>query len=238
MKRILLTAILALASAAAVSAQHIGETRFGVLGGFTSTNAQGNPISDVKGFDASKVALYHVGVTAQIPMALGISLQPSLSWQMKGATLDSYTTTGDVKEITSTLNAKVGYLELAAQVQYGLDLLLFKPYLLAEPFVGYAMSVNETVSQFNKVTNAKEVQQQVKAFANSALPRVEYGLGIGAGIEFWQMQLAFKYFWNFGNLYDGKNYVTGEQVSEQVKGAFENGKSFNGFNISLTLFLF
>lgn len=237
MKRLLLTALLALATAAAASAQHIGETRFGVFGGFTSTNAKGNIISDVKGFDASNVALYHVGVAAQLPLSLGISLQPTLSWTMKGASLDQYTTTGEVKNVTSTLNANVGYLELGAQVQYGLDLLLFKPYLMVEPFVGYALSVKETLSELNG-SNVMEIKDNVRQFGNSALPRLEYGLGIGAGIEFWQMQLSFKYFWNFGNLYDERNHVSGEKIGDQVKTAFQNGKSFNGFNISLTLFLF
>ena len=238
MKKIFIAALVCLATASALSAQTIGELRFGVFGGFTSTNAKGNPIDDYKGFDASNVALYHAGVTAQIPIALGISLQPTLSWSMKGASLDNYNTVSDVKNIVSTLNAKVGYLELGAQVQYGLDLLLLKPYLFAEPFVGYAMSVDATVSEFNNVSNQQEVKQKVNEFANSALPRLEYGLGIGAGIEFWQMQLSFKYFWNFGNLYDGNNYVSGEQVSTQVKSAFENGKSFNGFSVTLSVFLF
>lgn len=212
MKRLFLAAVIAAAmmvSGSGASAQ----VRFGVLGGFTSSETQ------VKDFRTSSVSLYHAGVAVKIPLVFGFAVQPQLMYQAKGTTLDVVKTGG------LQFDTKVGYLEMPVQVQWGPDLLLFRPYVFGEPFVGYGINM---ASKLNDNTLSTD-------FEDSFINRLEYGFGLGAGIEIWRLQLSAKYFWNFGPLTEeGKNLfgTFEDKVSESVT----DGRSFNGISVSLALF--
>ena len=128
MKKLIFAAAMLLCTVAA-SAQS-----FGVTAGFTSSS------TDVKNFDPKSVSLYHAGVVFEIPIAGGFAIQPGIIYQMKGATLDKYADdTNNIK--LSSLETKVGYLEVPVQIQWGPDLALFRPYVFAEPFIGYGINV-------------------------------------------------------------------------------------------------
>ncbi|MGN0195350.1 MAG: porin family protein [Candidatus Cryptobacteroides sp.] len=219
MKKIILSAVLAIATAVVASAQ-IGSTRFGVTAGFTSSSA-----SSIKDLDMKSVSQYNVGVTLEIPLIAGLTIQPGLVYQVKGASLD--VVASDITGAVSTVDTKVGYLEVPVQVQYGLDLLLLRPYVFAEPFVG--INVNpKTDFKLASITNSFKGDDTYTS-------RLEYGLGVGAGVEVWKLQLSVRYFWNFGNLFDenGKlNDVAGE-VAESV---FKENTNFKGLTINLAYF--
>lgn len=201
------------------------DLRFGVLGGFTSSS------TNVKEFNPSSVNLYHAGVSLNIPIAAGFAIQPSLLYQVKGAALDKMQESG-LEASVATLETKVGYVELPVQLQWGPDLLAFRPYVFAEPFVGVGINTDNTVKTVGlAIENSKE-------FKDSSLRRLEYGFGIGGGIEFWRLQLSAKYFWNFGSLYqEGASAEdTMNTVAATVKKAFKDNKNFNGFSVSLAIF--
>ena len=63
------------------------------------------------------------------------------------------------------------------------------------------------------------------------LKKVEYGLGLGAGIDVWRLQLSVKYFWNFGNIYE-----TGDTAESTIRDAVNNGNNFNGIMASVAFF--
>ena len=125
----------------------------------------------------------------------------------------------------------MGYIELPLQLQWGPDLLLFRPYVLAEPFLGYAIATN------SKGKTQLDVSASSSSFKESGMSRLEYGFGLGGGIEIWRIQLSAKYFWNFGSLYDQGGSVggTADAVAQTVKSAFGDKKSFNGIMFSLGL---
>ena len=203
MKKLLIAAALLLCSVAA-SAQS-----FGVTAGFTSSN------TNVKDFDTKSVSLYHVGLVYEIPLAGGFAIQPGITYQMKGATLDKYADdTNNIK--LSTLETKIGYLEVPVQIQWGPDLLAFRPYGFIEPFIGYQISASDK-SHNNTI--------------NEELQRMEYGLSLGAGLEIWKLQVSAKYFWNFGSVYNSDVAKTGETI-----GGVLDGNNFNGVAVSVALF--
>ena len=204
----------ALAVCHAAGAQSIGSARLGVIGGFTSSKADANI------FKTSSYSLYHAGLAFQLPLIAGFSIQPAVTYQMKGAKLDAV---NSVSEGIDALDTKVGYLEIPVQVQWGPDMLLFRPYLLAEPFIGFALN-SKTKSPLGKETDMKK----------SAINNMEYGLGVGAGIEIWRLQVSGRYFWNFGSLYDGSGKMNA--VGQEVRRAFKGGKNFNGFSLSAAIF--
>jgi hypothetical protein len=147
---------------------------------------------------------------------------------VKGASLN---TVGSVSasESFKSLDTQVGYIELPLQLQWGPDLLLFRPYVLAEPFLGYAIATN------SEGKNQLDISSSSKGLKESGLSRLEYGLSLGAGIDVWKLQLAAKYFWNFGSLYSDDSTVgsAADAVAQNVKSAFGDKKSFSGIMFSL-----
>lgn len=190
----------------------------GAIGGFTSSNA------NVMNFDANAISVYHFGVTDKFNLGLGFAVQPSVVYQVKGTSLDAMV--NDAKSGIRALDTQVGFLEIPVQLQWGPDLLAFRPYVFAEPFIGYGLNF-KAESTLEKLENNWDV-------AN--IKRWEYGLGIGAGLEVWHLQISGRYFWNFGQLYGKDGSLTSSDVARVIESAFKEGKSFNGFSVSVALF--
>lgn len=203
------TLVAALAFCTDAFAQHYMSSRVGLIGGFTSSEAK------IKNVDTKSVSLYHIGLTAELPLGGGFAIQPSVLYQVKGASADNIGGMS-VSDLGKSFETKVGYLEVPVQIQWGPDLMFFRPYVFAEPFVGYRIS-----------TSNKEA---AKAFKDE-LKKVEYGLGLGAGIEVWRLQISAKYFWNFGKVYE-----TGDTAGDTIKDAVNNGNNFNGIMASVAFF--
>ena len=132
------------------------------------------------------------------------------------------------------IETKVGYLELPVQLQYGLDLLLLRPYIFAEPFVGYAVNIdNDAHGIKGAIQAAKDIKHD---FKESNFNRFEYGLGVGAGVDLGSLQLSLKYFWNFGSLAEKDEVPNGSDITKAITKAIKDKESFNGISISLAYF--
>ena len=199
------------------SAQRYNSARVGLMGGFTSSS------TSIKDADSKSVSLYHIGVTAEIPLLGGFAIQPGLLYQVKGVSADKFNSIPISKSLES-FETKVGYLEVPVQVQWGLDLLAFRPYVFAEPFVGFRVGQN--------------TKGEIAGKLKDDLKKVEYGLGLGAGVDVWRLQLSVKYFWNFGKIYDKDGNVGPivDKVKDTVKDAVNNGNNFNGVMVSAAFF--
>ena len=206
------------------AAQMSGSVRFGITGGLNSSAAKASD------FDVKSVSQYHAGVFAQIPVAAGFAVQPAITYSVKGATLGSMLES-PIDEDIKSLDTKVGYIEVPIQIQWGPDLLAFRPYVFAEPFIGYGLNTENESLRFNGT------KESIKEFADSTLQRLEYGLGVGGGLEFWRFQLSAKYFWNFGQLYNGEDAPKANDIAATVKEAFSGNRNFNGIVVSLSIFL-
>ncbi len=204
----------ALAFCTDASAGSFLSPRVGVMGGFTSSS------TSIKNVDNKSVSLYHIGLTAEIPLLGGFSVQPSVLYQVKGLSADKWGS-ANISETVGSFETKVGYLEVPVQIQWGPDLLLFRPYVFAEPFAGFRLG------QDTKGVFADGLKDSLRKF--------EYGLGLGAGLEVWKLQVSFKYFWNFGDIYS-KGGNLADSAKDAVKDAVNNGKSFNGIMASVAFF--
>lgn len=219
MKKFMLAAATLAAMVFGTSAQagDIGDLRFGIIGGLTSSSAK------IKDVTTSSVAQYHIGATVEIPLIAGLTLQPAILYQVKGTNIGSNDSA--LSDILGNLGVetkgttKAQYLEVPIQVQWGPDLIFFRPYVFAEPFVGYRLGGSDSGGLKNTSFNEE-------------LHKLEYGLGLGGGIEFSCLQLSVKYFWNFGDLYDGD----GNASIQAAKDAINDGKNFNGVAVSLGIF--
>lgn len=183
--------------------------QLGVVAGITSSKTDLKAAKE----DVKNISLYHVGLTYKLDLGL-LAVQPSIIYNMKGAKFDmlSQETTLDDFEY------KTGYLEIPVQVQAGMDLGLARVYGFLEPFVGYAVNNQIAYSQ----GQPKETWDNIKS-------KMEYGVGLGAGVELIKhVQVSVRYFWNMGLVY-GKDINIGETASTIA------GQKCNGISASVAL---
>ena len=199
MKR--LFAIALVCAAFLLSASQAHAIKYGVVGGATFSSMQ-----DIE--NSSRIG-WNLGATAQFKLPLGFSVQPSLIYNAKAAGFDASLVSGDLN---------VGYLELPVSFQWGPDLLIFRPFLDISPYVGYALT--SKVSMDTLLTQSE--------WKTSNLQRLEYGLGLGGGLEVWRFQVVCRYNWNFGPLFSTEGTFDLPQVEEALK-----NKNFGGVTLSL-----
>ena len=226
MKRILTVIALMVVSATMAHAQ------LGIIGGVTlsDTNLDTKNIME----NAKNVNLYHVGVAYKADMGMGFALQPALSYQMKGANLQETLDASDPTAVPGTLETKTGYAEFSLGIQFGIDLLAFRPYIFAEPFVGYQLTGNEDFR--NAATTAAYDEDQRNAAIQEAKNKLEYGFGVGIGVDLLShLQLSVQYFMNLGALYQDGN-IDGNAMWNAVKGSYKDINNYQGVKVSLALF--
>jgi hypothetical protein len=185
-----------------VQASAIG--RWGVTGGMNFNSAT---IKDVK---MEAQAGWNLGLTYNLDLPLGLSIQPSLVYSQKGALIGA-----EQVNITQT----VGSVNLPVSVQWGPDLLIARPFIDVTPYVGYSL-VNKVDAN---ILTLKEELTGKNAF--------DYGLGVGAGLDIWKFQAIVRYNWNFGVLGSLKDF-TGINVGD-LKSEHE---TFGGVSVHLAYF--
>lgn len=102
----------------------------------------------------------------------------------------------------------VGYLHLPVNLQVGLDLILLRPFVMVSPYIGLALH-NEDDPSLNSIG------------------LFDYGVGVGAGIDFWKFQLQVKYNWSFAKavsvpILNEEFPITGEAPLAEEKGSNRN----------------
>ena len=200
MKRIL-TVMLAVLLLSGISAS--AQVQWGVTAGLNFNTSKFTEI-DVKARTG-----WSVGGTCLVDLPLGFSLQPSLLYHQKGA------------NISNEISQNMGYLELPVSLQWGPDLLIFRPFVDVTPYIGYALS--------NRLS-ASVAGMDVSSDSWKGKERFEYGLGIGGGLNVWKLQVIARYNWNFGSLYnvDGWN-----DIKPNLKELNSRNENFGGITLSL-----
>ena len=205
MKRIFTLVTVAAVSLVLAAQAH---AQFGVIAGLTSSKVNASEaISDVK-----NIVLYHAGLTYKADLGAGFAFQPSLIYQVKGAKLSNVKdTTGD--------QLKTGYVEIPMSIQWGPDLMAFRPYVFAEPFIGYQ------IANFNSGATFSDVGSDV-------MNKLEYGFGLGGGLEIAShVQLSVQWFKNLGKIINDDQAKSSNVWWNEVKDV----KNFKGIKFSLAI---
>ncbi len=198
MKRLVISVI---ALFLAFSVQSSAQVKWGVTGGMSFNTTEFSEIS------AKSQAGWNAGLTLLVDLPLGFSIQPSLLYHQKNA---------NVAEVEGfSVDQSMGYLELPVSVQWGPDLLVLRPFLDVTPYIGYAIA--------GKIGGDKMGGDSVPW---DDINRFEYGLGVGAGINVWKLQVVARYVTNFGSLY---NFDGGDMSDEwnQIKNGNIGGITVN-----------
>ena len=215
MKKVLAAVALAvLLGTTGVSAQ----TKFGVIGGFTSSTTD---IRDIENATNRALSTFDAGVALKVNLGLGFSFQPSLVYQTKS-------TRARISEAQYDYNN--GYVELPLQLAWGPDLLAFRPYFFGEPFVGYAVNCQLSCPSRETLKNVwKDLDSD----------RFEYGFSLGLGVDIWKFQVSAKYYWNLGTLTElGSNastVLTGVTPAVAAKSLFSEDH-YRGIVVQFAIF--
>lgn len=210
MKRFLIVAALIVAGVSSSFAQ----SGFGVRAGMNFSSA------NVKDINNGSYTGLQIGVAYNLDLPLGFSVQPALQYNLKGANLGFESGLLNKEVTTETLS--IGYLELMASLQWGLDLIVFRPFIDLSPFVGYAV-------------NGSFADADLWSEDGLNFNRFEYGLGLGLGFDIWRFQLIGRYNWNFGSLSKAKDMHDAGLGVAEVYNTVKNA-NFGGFTLSLAYF--
>mgnify|MGYP003293047275 CR=1 FL=1 len=189
MKRYILSAAFILMSLC--FGDRLSAGNFGVLGGADFYTYNPKEIGE------KTLTQWHAGMAYKFNLPLGFQIQPTLIYSVKETILD-----------VEPRDFSVGYLELLASVQWGVDLILFRPFIEASPFVGYALN---GWGDFKNIW-AREGN------------KLEYGIGLGGGLQIWRFQVNARYNWNFGRIFNSSS----ESALSNV--------DFSGVTLSLAYF--
>ena len=199
----------------------------GVIAGVTSTTTDINAAKEQ--LKAGDITLYHIGLTTKMDLG-AIAIQPSLIYNVKGTQLSEVYNDGLV-ESNYTADFKTGFLELPVQFQIGLNLGGFRPYVFAEPFVGFAIT-NEFTKKLETAgvetaTEQSTAENQWENIGADVKDRLEYGVGAGVGIDLLNsLQISVRYYWNMGQLYNGEaNKFQGSTAGEVANGLLDTMKN-------------
>jgi hypothetical protein len=190
------------------SAQTSEARGFGITGGAS--------FLDIKSVGSGSFTGYHAGITYKFDLPFGFAIQPSVLYHMKGSVVE------DAYQNGTPLDLNTGYIEVPLSIQWGPDLILFRPFLDVAPFVGYGL--NNNISGDNIVA---------ENFWDG-LNRLEYGLGLGIGLDVWKLQIIGRYNWNFGSMFDADSHLpSGNDVLANVKSSILDGKNYGGITLTV-----
>ena len=196
MKKLLVVFVALLLTSAAVSAKG----GFGVTAGFNTNAAKLNDVSLDSRYGGN------AGLTYLANLPLGFSVQPSLLYTQKRAAV-ALTGIGVLDQLTSgNVYQSVGSVTVPVSVQWGPDLIVARPFLDVTPYVGYALT--------NKLKAVAADQEGVTKGEKG----LDYGIGLGAGINVWKLQAVVRYNWNFGTMGNLENFVGMETLKNTVYG--------------------
>ena len=115
---------------------------------------------------------WHAGAMLNIGLPLGLSLQPELLYSSKGANVV-------IAGVSSSKS--FDYIEIPVDLQWGIKLPLVRPFVSLTPYISYAIGSDFPMSKVNNWDG---------------------GIGLGAGVDIWKLQVSLKYCWGFGKVSD------------------------------------
>lgn len=204
--------------------------QFGVVGGYTySKAALDKEVLQGKGMNG-----FHAGIAYKLDLPF-VTIQPQLTYEVKGTDVKYDMPGGNVDP--STLANRSGFLEFGVGIQGGVDLLAFRPFVLVQPFVGYDVNPKDVY----RLAVGKQEVLAVSEALEAARNRLEYGFGVGAGIELIDhIQLSVQWFMNLGSLYDGEKLdgtsLVDAAVSNAVFANYKKIQNYRGLKVTLGLF--
>ncbi len=200
MKTILKTSLIAIALLLGISANAQEKPlTFGVKAGMNISNFSGDGDSDSKfGFNA--------GVTVDYALSSDLYLLSGLELTTKGAKDEVSATVSGIYAKTK-FTATPMYLQLPVHVGYKLTVTeATKIVFHAGPYIAYGIG-GKVKTEVSTNASGKDVSDENKEdfFGDEGAKRFDFGVGLGAGVEFGKIGVGLGYDFGLTKLYDEGN---------------------------------
>lgn len=209
--------------AVAMASVMVANAQIGIVAGIGSSTTTVNEediLSNLNG-----VSDYHLGVALKLPLPLGFAIQPELTYQIKGADLGAIVNEGAETSVDE-FNFKSGVAQLDLGIQWGLDLVAFRPFIFGKPFIGYV--INEDF--------AKNISEDTEQTLKEAQNKLQYGFSVGAGIDLLEhFQLSVAFFKNLGNLFN-ENGEVNASADDVDTSKLTDLSNYGGIKVTLGFF--
>jgi hypothetical protein len=162
--------------------QIVNAQRLGIKGGVNFANMSFS--SSGMNFSPKSITGFHFGPVAEFQLQNSLYFNTGLLFSLKGFKFEA-------QSVSAT--DKLNYLEIPLNLAYKLSINETSDFLIqAGPYLGYALHGTEKVN--GESTNI--------AFGDGGMKRIDYGIGIGAGVEFSSIVVSVNYEFGLANLND------------------------------------
>ncbi|MDR1984354.1 MAG: PorT family protein [Prevotellaceae bacterium] len=164
-----------------VSLEASAQFKLGVKGGWDFENF------DIKGsigsqLETKKSTAWNLGAVAQLHLSGNLYLQPEVLYSSQKITVDYSKVLQAGDDSDANLDQKVSYFQVPINILYKFNLLAVNPYVSGGAYFGYAVNRDD--------------------FSKETIKKTDWGVSIGAGIEFLGFQVSAKYNWGLINISD------------------------------------
>jgi hypothetical protein len=213
------------AIALSISFSANAQVKFGVKGGLNITDLSGSAVEDVKSA-LSTYTGFHAGVALQVGLPFGLAIQPEVLYSQSGVKLskDLVPSIGNLGDVLAKLS--VGSIQVPVAIQWGVKLGPVRPFVQAVPYVSFPVVTKLDLSALNMNVNEN---------LNKVFGSMDYGVGLGAGVDIWKLQASVKYNWALGKLVDAADLGAGEVVVKEILDEIKGAK-LAGLEVSVALF--
>ncbi|MDR2126895.1 MAG: PorT family protein [Prevotellaceae bacterium] len=181
-----------------VSMETSAQFKLGIKGGwdFDNFDISGSIGSQLK---KDKSQSWNLGAVAQIHLTGDLHLQPEVLYSTQKSTLIS--AGNEYVALPAAGEHKMSYIQVPINVLYKFDLPAVNPFISCGPYFGYAVSRNN--------------------IAERSIKKTDWGVSVGAGVEFLGFQVSARYNWALND------------ISEIKEIKWKNNK----FNVSVAFFI-
>lgn len=178
------------------------QMRFGIKTGLNFSNASakfgGEKIDDIKMRFGGQF-----GVLAQFELTENLALQPEVMYSTMGY---------KVEEEGAATKTKLNYLQIPVNVMYKFGSGSAKPYITVGPYIGYALNgkyetepLDDLLDEYNFKQLYVEPEKADIKFGDEfgEMKRLDFGVGIGAGVELEHFQFGVNYSLGLANIMGG-----------------------------------
>ena len=181
---------------------------FGVRAGLNLTNmkmkAEGISIS------ADMKPGFQLGVVGEYGLSESFFIQPGILFAQQGSKSDFSSSMGSYSYESST-KTTLNYLQIPVNAQYKVDLGGMKLLLQAGPYFGFAISGKQKGEETTIWGGEKETEkydEKIDFGEDDSMKRGDFGLGIGAGLQFGNIQAGLGYNIGIANINTDSDFKT------------------------------
>lgn len=167
---------------------------FGIKAGVNLANMIDKDDSHTYSTDYKTKTGFHLGVTGEYAISDNFCIEPGLLFSTKGFRIEQ-----DGIKFSANLN----YLELPINAMYKIDLDPAKIFIMAGPYLAYAVSGKYKADQAVLGDNEDQKEQKINIGSDKESDDIkgfDFGLNFGAGVQFNAITFGLQYGLGLANL--------------------------------------